>query len=235
MSEIDERTSPGEARGNAAQTVEGRAGFAREQKRAFKATAAGVGAVVAAGAAGVGHSTVSRRRFATHGVCTARQAVTADPMDRQGVTRPVHHARLQKLSRHGAPAAGKLRACGAESKGGIAIAGKRAHDRRCALLPPSPGIPGEGWGEGDFERKKDSRIRNESSSAYQRFLTLQITLTPALSRSTGRGGSAQRRSCTLRKTPFLQMRGNMLWQCGRDRVTLERGNYMKILNSRENV
>jgi hypothetical protein len=39
---------------------------------------------------------------------------------------------------------------------------------------PSPGTPGEGWGEGDFE--------------HQRPATLKITLTPALSRSTGRGG-----------------------------------------------
>jgi hypothetical protein len=32
-------------------------------------------------------------RFATHGVCTARRAVIADPMERQGVTRSMHDAR----------------------------------------------------------------------------------------------------------------------------------------------
>jgi len=31
--------------------------------------------------------------FTTHGVCTARRAAMADPMERQGVTRSVHHAR----------------------------------------------------------------------------------------------------------------------------------------------
>jgi len=39
---------------------------------------------------------------------------------------------------------------------------------------PSPGTPGEGRGEGDFE--------------HQRRSTFRITLTPTLSRSTGRGG-----------------------------------------------
>jgi hypothetical protein len=45
---------------------------------------------------------------ATHGVCTARQAGRADPMERQGVTRSMHHARRKKLSRHGACVAGKI-------------------------------------------------------------------------------------------------------------------------------
>jgi nucleotidyltransferase/DNA polymerase involved in DNA repair len=40
---------------------------------------------------------------------------------------------------------------------------------------PSPGTPGEGRGEGDFE--------------HQRYATFQNTLTPTLSRSTGRGGN----------------------------------------------
>jgi TolA-binding protein len=42
------------------------------------------------------------------------------------------------------------------------------------LCSPSPGTPGEGRGEGDFERRTP--------------LVLEITLTPTLSRSTGRGG-----------------------------------------------
>jgi len=47
---------------------------------------------------------VAMSSFVTHGACTARQAVMADPMERQGVTRSVHHARRKKLSRHGASA-----------------------------------------------------------------------------------------------------------------------------------
>ncbi len=42
------------------------------------------------------------------------------------------------------------------------------------FFTPSPGNPGEGWGDGDFEN--------------QRRPTFEITLTPALSRITGRGG-----------------------------------------------
>jgi len=41
---------------------------------------------------------------------------------------------------------------------------------------PSPGTPGEGWGEGDSE--------------HQRRAKFEITLTPALSRSTGRGSQS---------------------------------------------
>jgi alanyl-tRNA synthetase len=44
------------------------------------------------------------------------------------------------------------------------------------LSAPSPGTPGEGWGEGDFENKRRAKAL--------------ITLTPALSRRTGRGGTA---------------------------------------------
>jgi very-short-patch-repair endonuclease len=47
---------------------------------------------------------------------------------------------------------------------------------RSGCSAPSPGTPGEGWGEGDFE--------------YQRRSTAKETLTPALSRSTGRGSSS---------------------------------------------
>jgi len=43
-------------------------------------------------------------------------------------------------------------------------------------ITPSPGTPGEGWGEGDFE--------------HQRFATPKSTLTPSLSRSTGRGSQS---------------------------------------------
>jgi uncharacterized protein len=44
------------------------------------------------------------------------------------------------------------------------------------VTAPSPGTPGEDWGEGDPEN--------------QRLWTFQITITPALSRSTGRGRSS---------------------------------------------
>ena len=55
---------------------------------------------------------------------------------------------------------------------------------------------------------KDSRIRNESVSGYQSLLTLQITLTPALSRSTGRGG---KRAATVVNPPA----------CGKVRIALQ--------------
>jgi len=53
-------------------------------------------------------------RFATHGVCTARQTLIADPMERHGVTHSVHHARRKKLSRHGALARGEIVNCEVE-------------------------------------------------------------------------------------------------------------------------
>jgi hypothetical protein len=46
---------------------------------------------------------------------------------------------------------------------------------RGGCISPSPGTPGEGWAEGDFEHQRRAKFR--------------ITLTPALSRSTGRGSS----------------------------------------------
>jgi hypothetical protein len=46
---------------------------------------------------------------------------------------------------------------------------------RTALGTPSPGTPGEGWGEGDLERRAP--------------LVLEISLTPSRSRSSGRGGN----------------------------------------------
>ena len=51
---------------------------------------------------------------------------------------------------------------------------------------PSPGTPGEGWGEGDCERKGRWFLRG-ISSRIRGHLRLQITLAPALSRTTGRG------------------------------------------------
>ncbi len=53
-------------------------------------------------------------------------------------------------------------------------AGDRGELLGSGFSTPSPGTPGEGRGEGDFEHQQRS--------------TLEITLTPALSRSTGRGG-----------------------------------------------
>jgi hypothetical protein len=70
----------------------------------------------------IGHCHVTRSassmsRFATHGMCTARQAVMADPMERQGVRRSMHHARRKKLSRRGASAAGKTKGSKERMKG----------------------------------------------------------------------------------------------------------------------
>jgi len=57
------------------------------------------------------------------------------------------------------------------------------------LPAPSPGIPGEGWGEGDSE--VESRSNSQGiSSATSTTPSAPITLTPALSRSTGRGGGS---------------------------------------------
>ncbi len=53
---------------------------------------------------------------------------------------------------------------------------ERTTDLKHHSLTPSPRTPGEGRGEGDFE--------------HQVRTTIQITLTPALSRSTGRGGKS---------------------------------------------
>jgi hypothetical protein len=62
---------------------------------------------------------------------------------------------------------------------------------------PSPGTPGEGRGEGASERKRSMVIPKRVHCGYERPFAFEITLTPTLSRSTGRGGSsAQRRSCT---------------------------------------
>jgi hypothetical protein len=58
-----------------------------------------------------------------------------------------------------------------------------------AASAPSPGTPGEGWGEGDFERATSS-ISQCASPAFGRFPAIEIALTPALSRITGRGGSS---------------------------------------------
>ena len=54
-------------------------------------------------------------------------------------------------------------------------------------LTPSPGTPGEGWSGGNLEIAA---------------LVLEITLTPALSRSTGRGSSFPD-SCFLRGSSYL--------------------------------
>jgi hypothetical protein len=55
----------------------------------------------------------------------------------------------------------------------------------CAGRPcPSPGTPGRGWGEGDLELRWS--------------LVLEITLTPALSRSTGRGSQFTARLSIIR-------------------------------------
>jgi hypothetical protein len=60
------------------------------------------------------------------------------------------------------------------------------HDRRCAPLPLP--VLREGRGEGDLERKKSFEIRSEFIADTKFHLTFEITLTPTLSRSTGRGG-----------------------------------------------
>jgi hypothetical protein len=59
---------------------------------------------------------------------------------------------------------------------------------------PSPGTPGEGWGEGDLELWCS--------------LVLEITLTPALSRGTGRGSkfTADRGTiCAKRNKRFIEL------------------------------
>ena len=53
-----------------------------------------------------------------------------------------------------------------------------------AIASPSPGTPGEGGGEGDLERRKP--------------LVFEITLTPTLSRSTGRGSEGPASSSSSR-------------------------------------
>jgi hypothetical protein len=61
-------------------------------------------------------------------------------------------------------------------------------------IPPSPGTPEEGRGEGDLDHQRRTPFKGggEGDSEHQRPPTLQITLTPTLSRSTGRGGSSSR-------------------------------------------
>jgi very-short-patch-repair endonuclease len=54
---------------------------------------------------------------------------------------------------------------------------------------PSPGTPGEGWGEGDSEFERRSNAQR-ISSADPAASHAPITLTPALSRGTGRGSSS---------------------------------------------
>ena len=56
---------------------------------------------------------------------------------------------------------------------------------------PSPGTPGEGRGEGDVERKKSLENPKKIYHRDQSLFTLEITLTPTLSRNTGRGGRAR--------------------------------------------
>jgi hypothetical protein len=75
----------------------------------------------------------SMSKLATRGVCAARQAVMADPMERQGVTRSMHHARRKKLSRHGASAAGKSEELVRENQAGCFTAEGAENAARPAL------------------------------------------------------------------------------------------------------
>jgi hypothetical protein len=52
------------------------------------------------------------------------------------------------------------------------------HDPRFAPAP-SPGIPGEGWGEGDFEHKWALQLTMNLLPFLERFFTFQITLHPS--------------------------------------------------------
>jgi hypothetical protein len=78
----------------------------------------------------------------------------------------------------------------------------RAHDRHCAL-PPFPVPRGRAavraiWSE------RGCRVFEEGLCRYETTSTIEITLTPTLSRNTGRGGRAQRRSRIL--SPQLHSR-----------------------------
>jgi hypothetical protein len=73
----------------------------------------------------------SMSRPATRGARAARQAGIADAMERQGVTRSVHHARRKKVSRCGASVRENVKT--GERDGGTKGEGRRQPPRRAEM------------------------------------------------------------------------------------------------------